>query len=1375
MTTALSDGGFTYNGTTKASGAPKLTATVVVQTVDLDSSDIDVTNDGTAAGDYSYQLNATGLSKVKDVAGPNYTVSVGDPGKIEIVPAKDTTSLSNGGFTFDGQTKASGAAGLTATVAGKTIHLTSTDIEVVDDGVNAGHYTYQLSTVGLNKVAAAVGSDYTVGVGNTGTIEIIPAAVTMTLSNGGFTFDGATKASGTAGLTATGAMQTIDLDGRDIEVINDDVAAGSYKYQLSAAGISKAQAQLGNNYRITAGGTGTITITPAGATATLSTGGFIFDGSTPASATSGLTASAAGHTVSLATNDITVTSDGVNAGSYSYQLNVNGLAQLQATIGTNYTVSAGDSGIITIAPLAVTTALTNGGFIFDGTTTASGATGLTATVAGQRVELDSNDIVVTNDGVHAGQYRYQLSVAGLAQVQAAMGHNYAVSVGADGTITITPLAITTTLNTSGFTYDGTTTASAATGLTATADGQTVALNSNDIEVVNDGVAAGSYTYQLNAAGIAKVQAQVGNDYTVGTGGTGMVAIAPATATTKLSDGGFTFDGHTKASDASGLTAMVAGKTVALDQTDIEVTGDDVAAGAYDYRLNAAGLTKVQNAVGHNYTATAGGTGKITITPAVVTTTLSNGGFTFDGTTTASEAGGLTATVAGQVVELDSDDIAVDADGTTAGGYVYQLSAAGLAKVQRTVGVNYTVSVGGEGMITITPAEVATILSDDSFTYDGRTTASAAGGLTATVAGQTINLGSDDIDVTGDDVVAGNYDYQLSATGLAKVQAAVGSDYTVHVGEGGTIAITPAATTTKLSDGSFTFDGTTTASSARGLTATVAGRTVALDSGDIVVAHDNIAAGSYAYQLSHTGLATVQATVGANYSVGVGDTGTITIMPATVTTALSDGGFGFDGHTLASGATGLTVTIAGRSLDLDGADIKVVGDSTNVGTYAYQVNAAGMHRVQTVLGSNYTVTAGSAGTITITPVAVTTMLSDGGFTYDGRTSASEVAGLTATVAGQTVELHSDDIDLTGNGVDVGKYAYQLSQAGLTRVQATVGANYVVSVGEPGMINITPVTTVPRLNDVVFTYDGTTQASGAPGLTATAAGRVVPLDDGDITVTSDAVRADTYHYQLNAAGLAKVQAAVGADYIVERNGATEGTITIQPAVTTATVPVTRTIVYHGAGMATPAAVTQEVAYTAVTTSDGRSRTTIYTPNGSFGAVISPVIAGYTVSGDVPAQMLTLTTMLPVDTTVVITYSPVAPQPGATGGDHNDHGAASGNRLPATGATGHATSTSTVAGRVSAGTTTNNGAQRTPVMTTTAKAINVHLARVTNAVGATQVGHPAATHQLPQTGGQVRNGSRLPQTGDEQTGVLRALGVGLLTLISLAGLWDRKRKRD
>ncbi|WP_420836023.1 MBG domain-containing protein, partial [Lacticaseibacillus thailandensis] len=151
----MSDGGFTYDGTTEASGAPKLTATVVGQTVDLDSSDIDVTNDDVAAGDYVYQLNSTGLAKVQSAAGGNYTVAVGDAGTITIAKSAVTTILSDGGFTYDGTTKASGVPKLTASVVGQTVDLDSSDIDVTNDDVAAGDYVYQLNSTGLAKVQSA--------------------------------------------------------------------------------------------------------------------------------------------------------------------------------------------------------------------------------------------------------------------------------------------------------------------------------------------------------------------------------------------------------------------------------------------------------------------------------------------------------------------------------------------------------------------------------------------------------------------------------------------------------------------------------------------------------------------------------------------------------------------------------------------------------------------------------------------------------------------------------------------------------------------------------------------------------------------------------------------------------------------------------------------------------------------------------------------------------------------------------------------------------------------------------------------------------------------------------------------------------------------
>ncbi|WP_054749273.1 MBG domain-containing protein [Lacticaseibacillus thailandensis] len=216
------------------------------------------------------------------------------------------------------------------------------------------------------------------------------------------------------------------------------------------------------------------------------------------------------------------------------------------------------------------------------------------------------------------------------------------------------------------------------------------------------------------------------------------------------------------------------------------------------------------------------------------------------------------------------------------------------------------------MIVISPEQMPVTLSSGSLVYDGKTKASGAA-VIATVNGEPLTLNDDDITVTNDGINVGTYNYQLNQTGLEKLQTLVGDDFTVVVGDPGTITITPAVVDVVLNDGSFTYDGNTAASAAKGLVATVNGTPVDLDNSDIEVTDDGVDAGNYAYQLNDAGLAKVQLVVGSNYQVSVAVTGTITITPASITAALSDGGFTYDGATKASEATGLTATANSQAL------------------------------------------------------------------------------------------------------------------------------------------------------------------------------------------------------------------------------------------------------------------------------------------------------------------------------------------------------------------------------------------------------------------------------------------------------------------------------
>ncbi|MDN6636116.1 MAG: LPXTG cell wall anchor domain-containing protein, partial [Lacticaseibacillus paracasei] len=112
-----------------------------------------------------------------------------------------------------------------------------------------------------------------------------------------------------------------------------------------------------------------------------------------------------------------------------------------------------------------------------------------------------------------------------------------------------------------------------------------------------------------------------------------------------------------------------------------------------------------------------------------------------------------------------------------------------------------------GTITITPAASTANLTNTSFVYDGQTKAGQAQGLTAnvTVGNETVpvTLTSADFVVANDGVNVGNYQYTLTATGIAKLQQAAGSNYQLNADDLakliGTITITPAASRATLTN------------------------------------------------------------------------------------------------------------------------------------------------------------------------------------------------------------------------------------------------------------------------------------------------------------------------------------------------------------------------------------------------------------------------------------------------------------------------------------------------------------------------------------------------------------------------------------------------
>lgn len=140
----LNNSGFTYDGTTLASQAPKLVLNVTLsdgsqQAIDLTSTDISLVEaDSPDVGTYRYLLNGSGLTRIQAILGDEVTIDQTDinthPGVITITPATATATVNGTQFVYDGKTTASQASGLQLTLtagSGTTVvDLSSTDIVV---------------------------------------------------------------------------------------------------------------------------------------------------------------------------------------------------------------------------------------------------------------------------------------------------------------------------------------------------------------------------------------------------------------------------------------------------------------------------------------------------------------------------------------------------------------------------------------------------------------------------------------------------------------------------------------------------------------------------------------------------------------------------------------------------------------------------------------------------------------------------------------------------------------------------------------------------------------------------------------------------------------------------------------------------------------------------------------------------------------------------------------------------------------------------------------------------------------------------------------------------------------------------------------------
>lgn len=194
-------------------------------------------------------------------------------------------------------------------------------------------------------------------------------------------------------------------------------------------------------------------------------------------------------------------------------------------------------------------------------------------------------------------------------------------------------------------------------------------------------------------------------------------------------------------------------------------------------------------------------------------------------------------------------------------------------------------------------------------------------------------------------------------------------------------------------------------------------------------------------------------------------------------------------------------------------------------------------------------------------------------------------------------------------------------GYTPSMATVAAeNYATQATVPSAENVT-VTYYPDIHNITLQYVDDDANDAVVGSGSTLSGAT----DGNVNWQAAIPSGYALAAGQNASGNYTITAA------------DQQTITIHlvHATTTSTATTTRTITYAGAGVATPASKLQSITWQIVT--DPVTHVVTATPTGTYAAVNTPIITGYTADKQaVPAASFQPQSSVPADETVVVTYT-------------------------------------------------------------------------------------------------------------------------------------------
>jgi filamentous hemagglutinin family protein len=1103
-----------------------------------------------------------------------------------ITPATLTPTLSNAGVTkvYDGTTAA--PAGFTPTynitgfVAGDTAATLTNTGSAYNNAHVVGATQVTVSGLAVGSITggnASVASDYMLDASSKNVAANITAALlTSTLTNAGVTkvYDGTTAAPAgfaptysfaglVAGDTAATLTNTTALYDNAHVVGATQVTVGG----LAISGVTGSNASAATDYVLDAASKNVAaSITARTITSTLTNTGVtkVYDGTTAAPAgftpTYSFANLAAGDTNATLSNTGTLYDNAHVVGAT--QVTVGGLALTGITGGnasavTDYALDATSKSVAaTVTPATLTPTLTNAGVTksYDGTTAAPA--GFTPTysyagfVAGDTAATLTNTGAAYNNAHVVGAT--QVTVSGLA-VGSITGSNasaatdYVLDASSKNVAaSITAALLTSTLSNTGVTkiYDGATTAPA--GFTPTytftglAAGDTTATLTNSGAVYDNAHVVGATQVTVSGLAIGGVtgsNASVASDYVLDAASKNVAAtISARTITPTVTNAGVTkvYDGTTAAPagfvPTYSFANLAAGDTNATLSNTGSVYNNAHVVGATQLTVGGLAITGI---TGGNASATtdyaldaASKNVAATITPATLTSTLTNAGVTktYDGTTAA--PAGFTPTysfaglVAGDTAATLTNTGAAYNNAHVVGATQVTVSGLAVGTVtgsNASVASDYVLDATSKNVAaSITAATLTSTLSNTGVTkaYDG--TLAAPAGFTPTYTFTGLVAGDTAATLTNTGALYNNFHVvganQVTVSGLAIAgvtgsNASVASDYALDAtSKSVAAAITPLTLTSTLTNAGVTktYDGTVAAPAGFAPTFSLTG----FLAGDTAAAITNTGAAynsahvASANQVTVSGLA-IGSVTGSNASAAtdyVLDAASKTVAAAvtarTITPTVSNTNVtkAYNATTAAPLCFGPTDTFANLAAGDTAATLSNTGsayNSAHVAT-ATQVTVGGL-AITGITGANASVVSDYAldatsksVAATITPLTLTSTLTNTGVTkvYDGTTAAPVgfaptytvtgfLAGDTAATLTNTSALYDSAHVLAATKVTVGG----MGVGSITGANGSLGTDYVLDASsKSAAASITPQLLTPTLinTGVVKYYDTTTTA-------------------------------------------------------------------------------------------------------------------------------------------------------------------------------------------------------------------------------------------------------------------------------------------------------------